>query len=63
MHDDIRALMDAYNERFGDVFPRMCCMDWDDARVCGEIERCLETGRAFDPYEGMSEEEAKHVKF
>ena len=40
-------LMEEYKERFGEVFPLMCCMDMRKEDIAKEVKACLDRGEPF----------------
>lgn len=45
--------MAEYLEKFGEVFPLMCCMDMTDEEIVSRIQKCLDSGKPFEPEEGV----------
>lgn len=44
--------LDEYSDAFDDQFPLMCCRGMSNDEVVKEIDRCLKSGKPFDPYAG-----------
>lgn len=49
----MQELMERYEERFGEVFPLMMCMDMTDEEIERRIESCLDSGTPFVGIEGV----------
>lgn len=41
--------LDAYREKFGEQFPLMLCMGMPDKDIIKIIDKCLKSGKPYDP--------------
>ena len=47
----LEEALEAYKEKFDDVYPLYCTMGMSDEETAEDVERCIESGEPFDGYE------------
>lgn len=48
--NDLEKLLNQYDSKFDEPFPRYYLRSWDEDFLCEAISECLKSGEPFNPY-------------